>query len=303
MVLGIGTGNPIGIIGGLFHMLNNSVYKSCLFLGLGEVEKKTGTDNLDNLGGLSGKMPLTLFTMLTASLAISGIPPLNGFFSKWLIYQGVISTLSVRNPLIPALCLVAALFGSALTLASFMKLLHSIFFARRGAEKVLEGKNDVKGNWVLILPQVILAVMCIALGVFAYPLIVNPVFSRMVRFEVAGIWRPDIAAGLIILGVLIGLLVYAISRIKMRVTPPFVGGEEITPQMRVSGTDFYLSIREISIFGKIYEWAEKKYFDIYEIIRKWVMFFSGVFRALHTGSLPFYLLWIAVGLVIILLVM
>lgn len=76
MVLGIGTGNPIGIAGGLFHMLNNAIYKSCLFLSGGSVEEKTGTTDLSKLGGLGKFMPVTFACFLVASLSISGVPPL-----------------------------------------------------------------------------------------------------------------------------------------------------------------------------------------------------------------------------------
>ncbi|HUV07701.1 MAG TPA: proton-conducting transporter membrane subunit, partial [Spirochaetia bacterium] len=92
MVLGIGTMNPIGIVGGLFHMVNNSIYKSCLFLCAGAVERKTGTNDLGSLGGLGRSMPFTFVACLTAALAISGVPPFNGFVSKWLVYQGIIGT-------------------------------------------------------------------------------------------------------------------------------------------------------------------------------------------------------------------
>ena len=81
MVLGIGTGLPIGIAGGLFHMLNNAIYKCCLFLAGGAVEKKTGTTELSQLGGLARFMPLTFTAALVASLSISGVPPFNGFRS------------------------------------------------------------------------------------------------------------------------------------------------------------------------------------------------------------------------------
>lgn len=129
MVLGIGTGNPLGIAGGLFHMVNNAIYKSCLFLSGGAVEKRTGTTNLEKLGGFAKIMPISFVTFLIASLAISGVPPLNGFASKWLIYQGIIET--VRNGgYLWVLWLVAAMFGSALTLASFMKLTHAVFLGQ-----------------------------------------------------------------------------------------------------------------------------------------------------------------------------
>ncbi|MEA3432118.1 MAG: hypothetical protein U9R01_05530, partial [candidate division WOR-3 bacterium] len=132
---------------------------------------------------------------------------------------------------------------------------------------------------------------------------INPVFKRILPFETVGIWRPELTTGLIIVGILLGLLIYGISKVKVRVTPEFIGGEKIRPDMRVSGTDFYLTISEIPLFERIYSWAKREFFDIYEILKTWVFFFSRIFRLAHTGSLPFYLLWIAVGLAVILLIM
>jgi formate hydrogenlyase subunit 3/multisubunit Na+/H+ antiporter MnhD subunit len=304
MVLGIGTGNPIGICGGLFHMMNHAIYKSCLFLGLGNVERRTGTDDLDRLGGLAGKMPLTLFTMFTASLAISGIPPLNGFFSKWLIYQGVIQTFSVRNPFVPALCLIAALFGSALTLASFAKLIHAIFLARSDDTGPRQGGvTAVAGGEppLLMVPQLILAIACIALGIFAGPIIIKPVLAKISGFHPMGVWQPELAFTLVIAGVILGLLMYGVSRVKVRTVKGFIGGEEITPDMKVSGTGFYLTIEQIPLFGKIYGQARKGFFDLYEILKTWVFFFAKAFKFVHCGSLPFYLLWLIGGLAVILI--
>ena len=135
MVLGIGTGIPIGIAGGLFHMINHAIYKSCLFLTGGSVEYKQGTSELSKLGGLAKVMPITFICCLIASFSISGVPPFNGFVSKWMVYQGVLSAITnSKFQIIVILCLAAAMFGSALTLASFMKLLHAIFLGQ-GKEK------------------------------------------------------------------------------------------------------------------------------------------------------------------------
>ncbi|MGQ9708838.1 MAG: complex I subunit 5 family protein, partial [bacterium] len=90
MVLGVGTGIPVGIAGGLFHMLNNAIYKTGLFLAGGAVEHWAKTDELEKLGGVAERMPLTFLSFLLCAMAIAGVPPLNGFFSKWMIYQGVL---------------------------------------------------------------------------------------------------------------------------------------------------------------------------------------------------------------------
>ena len=116
MVMGIGTGTALGLAGGLFHMLNNAIYKSCLFLGAGVVEKRTGTVDLDRLGGLATRLPVTFAVCLIASLSISGIPPLNGFASKWMVYQAVIDSGHDSGSMLWVVWLTAAMFGSAFTL-------------------------------------------------------------------------------------------------------------------------------------------------------------------------------------------
>ena len=88
--LGISYGNPtmavLGFTGGLLHVVNHAVFKSLLFLGAGSVLHATGTGELDRLGGLLRRMPVTGATFLVGAAAISGLPPLNGFVSEFLIY-------------------------------------------------------------------------------------------------------------------------------------------------------------------------------------------------------------------------
>ncbi|MBU1862854.1 MAG: hypothetical protein KKH94_04215, partial [Candidatus Omnitrophica bacterium] len=167
MVLGIGTGSPIGIAGGLFHMLNHAIYKSCLFLSGGAVEKQAGSTDLDKLGGLVKTMPITFVTFLIASFAISGVPPFNGFASKWMIYQGIIDTAREGGHLW-ILWLVSAMFGSALTLASFMKLVHAIFLGQPSLEQSVARKKKGEVRPAMWFPTGILAGLCIIFGVFAY---------------------------------------------------------------------------------------------------------------------------------------
>ena len=92
VVLGIGTGTALGLAAGLFHALNHAVYKCCLFLCAGAVEKAAGTSDLDRLGRAEQTMPLTFAVCVIAALSISGIPPLNGFASKWMVYQAIIGS-------------------------------------------------------------------------------------------------------------------------------------------------------------------------------------------------------------------
>ncbi len=105
-------------------MVNNAIYKSGLFLVAGNVEDRFGTDNIELLGGSAKYMPLTFLAAVIFSLSISGVPPLNGFASKWLIYQGIIdfgNGTGIANRLW-MLWLALAVLGSALTLASFHEI-------------------------------------------------------------------------------------------------------------------------------------------------------------------------------------
>ncbi|MFH1768815.1 MAG: monovalent cation/H+ antiporter subunit D family protein [Candidatus Omnitrophota bacterium] len=123
IMLGIGLNSPLGILGGLFHLFNHSVFKSLLFLNSGAIEYATGTRNLEEMGGLREKMPVTASTSMVASMAISGIPPFNGFWSKIIIIIACIEA----NRLGLA---VWAVIGSILTLASFMKVQKYAFFGK-----------------------------------------------------------------------------------------------------------------------------------------------------------------------------
>ena len=300
MVLGIGTGNPIGIAGGLFHMLNNAIYKSCLFLGAGAVEQKAKTTDLEKLGGLAKVMPVTFVTFLVASLAISGVPPFNGFVSKWMIYQGIIETAKQGGGLW-IIWLVAALFGSALTLASFMKLVHAVFLGQPSSLKLESGSRKQEVSFTMWIPTVILAGLCIIFGVFAYnwplKMFILPSISQEVKF--LGLWNASLATVLIGAGIIIGGIIYFLGTItKTREAEIFVGGEILKehPDMRISGTEFYNTIRSLGVLKTIYKLAERKVFDIYDVGTKVIFRFNKVLRYIHNGILSTYLSWCLLGM-------
>ena len=302
MVLGIGTGNPIGIAGALFHMVNNAVYKSCLFLCGGSVEKRTGTTDLDKLGGLAKYMPVTFATFLVASLSISGIPPFNGFVSKWMIYQGIIESAGPKNPLW-IVWLVAAMFGSALTVASFMKLLHAVFLGRPARDF-----RDVKEvNFSMLFPAVVLAIICFIFGVFAFvvPLKIFILPALNTTLTYLGTWSPIIATALIGIGIIAGLLVYLVFRSKkeFRVVPAFVGGEEADSIERISGTEFYNTIKDVKALGAIYKKEASGDLDIYNAARAFIYYFTRRLQHLHNGVLPTYIVWCLLGMVGMFLIM
>jgi NADH:ubiquinone oxidoreductase subunit 5 (subunit L)/multisubunit Na+/H+ antiporter MnhA subunit len=295
MIIGIGTASPVGIAGGLFHMLNHAVYKSSLFLVGGAVEKKAGTADLEDLGGLAKFMPVTFLCFLVASLSISGIPPFNGFVSKWMVYQGIIESAGAKDHAW-VVWLSAAMFGSALTIASFMKLIHAIFLGRRS-----EGAGDVKEAGVaMLLPMLALAAICVIFGVFAFilPLKILIAPAIGVALSYAGTWSPVIATALIGAGVVLGLLVYLILMPRnVRTTEHFVGGADPESLPRVSGTDFYNTVKELAPLKGVYRREEEGSLDIYNVCKKPVYSLAGMLQSLHNGVLPTYMVWCLVGMV------
>lgn len=306
MVLGIGTGMPIGIAGGIFHMLNHAIYKSCLFLSAGNVEHNIKTSELDELGGLAKSMPITWICCLIASLSISGIPPFNGFVSKWMIYQGLLGQLSAAGSAIRVtaiFCLVAAMFGSAFTLASFMKLLYAAFLGRSNPSR--EGlDNEV--SWAMWLPCAVLAFFCVVFGVFAFVLplkyFIFPAVSAYVPVNaqsLSGSWSPVLASGLILLGLLIGYVIFKSGRLKLKMRQDaFYTGCESVPRGQentVTGTEFYNTVKEMGLLKRIYRMSERGVFDIYEQA-KGIFSVSRLLRYLHNGILPTYIVWMLLGM-------
>lgn len=158
VVLGIGLGTPLGILGGLFHLFNHSIFKSLLFLNSGAVVYATGTRDLRKMGGLGERMPVTGLTSLVASMSIAGVPPFNGFWSKLMIIAACIQA----GRFIYA---GAAVLASILTLASFLKVRKFAFSGRPG--KGPAGVKEVPA--VMRISMIALAVICLVGGLLLLP--------------------------------------------------------------------------------------------------------------------------------------
>jgi multicomponent Na+:H+ antiporter subunit A len=303
MILGFGLGSMIGVAAGLFHMINNALYKSGLFLSAGCVEYRTGKEDIDDLGGLSKAMPFTFFASLVFAMSISGVPPFNGFASKWMIYQGIIdfgSGSGIGNKLW-VVWLGLAVMGSALTLASFIKLIGGIFLGRRKAE--FENIREVPV--FMWLPIIILAVSCIFFGVFATNFIVQKLFMPVSgAFQFKGFWNSSSVSLLVLISIILGIIFYlAFNLKKFRTEDSFIGGEKIQDQTSYSTSEFYKTIGEFRFFSWIYKKAEERWFDIYDMSKQFVLWFSHQLSEAHTGVLPAYIIWVFAGLIVMLLIM
>ena len=166
----------------LFHVLNHSIFKSLLFFGSGAVLTATGERDMEKLGGLIHGMPLTAFTFLAGCMAISALPPLNGFVSEWLIFQAIL--LSPELPqwglklLVPAVGGMLAL-SAALAAACFVKAF-GVSFLGRPRTTAAAGAQEVD-RWSLAA-MFIFAGLCLLIGIIPGPIIdtLAPVVNTLV---------------------------------------------------------------------------------------------------------------------------
>jgi len=139
----IGFGHPaagaLGLIAALYHTLNHAVFKGLLFLGAGSILHSTGMRNLNDMGGLIRGMPKTAFYFLIGALAISALPPLNGFVSEWLTFQTALQATVLQHgvvrSLLPLFAATLALAG-ALTAMCFVKVYGIAFLGRRASRPI-----------------------------------------------------------------------------------------------------------------------------------------------------------------------
>jgi len=301
MILGIGTAVPAGIIGGLFHMINNALYKSGLFLSAGAVEKEAGTTDLARLGGLGRKMPVTFGCFLVLALSISGVPPFNGFFSKELVYDG-----ALERGLIFYL---AALIGSFLTAASFLKLGHAAFLGKLNREN----DNVKEVSWPMLFPMLTLAIFCIFFGLFnALPIdkLIQPVLGE--RLAEGHKFSGFPSNMLLVIATLVVLAAAFLNHLY--------GFKK-----KGSGLKAVDHIHYAPGLSQIYGWAEKGFFDPYNIGLKFSLLFSQIafscdrgidwiynifvvglaaafgriLRRLHSGNYSTYLSWSLLGVVFV----
>ncbi|MCX5680605.1 MAG: proton-conducting transporter membrane subunit [Candidatus Omnitrophica bacterium] len=303
MVLGIGTMTPVGIVGGLFHMINNAMYKSCLFLTGGAVEKEAGTTDLDKLGGLGLKMPITFACFIITALSISGVPPFNGFFSKELVYDGALERGRIFY--------FAAVLGSFFTAASFLKLGHAAFLGK------LDSRNSKvkEASWYMLIPMILIALSCVVFGIYnGLPIdrIIRPALGNAIHggHSFAGFPKNmALVAGTVV--VLIAALLNHLYGVKK--TGKGLGAVD--------------HIHNVPGLSWIYDKAERGYFDPYNIGRILVkaaalilssldkiidFFFSNVvvwaadttglvIRKMHNGSHKMYIMWSLVATVIVII--
>ncbi len=155
IIIGLGLGNMLGLVGALFHIFNHALFKSLLFLNSGAVQYRLHTRDIEEMGGLENRMPVTSITSVFGTLSIAGIPPFNGFWSKLFIILGALAAGKV-------LVAVLGILVSVFTLGYFLIIQRKVFF----------GKLNVKWNDIREAPfamscaVILLAAACLLTGVF-----------------------------------------------------------------------------------------------------------------------------------------
>ena len=302
----VGLCTALGLSAGLYHAMNHTLFKGLLFLAAGAVLHETGTTDLGKLGGLSKKMPHTTVLFLIGAFSISGIPPFNGFASKWMIYQATYQKAVESGNIGFLLVTIIALVTSVLTLASFVKVSQSVFFGQ--LPKELEHVKEV--SFGMRLAMGIFALLCVLTGLFpdlVTTYITEPaaravfcvgqyinamgfdgsaVAESAVGFAHVGVWEP-ISWLLILCIALLAITIVAVASKYDNVSQRsgdavdskyelFYGGEA-QEFSQVGGGDLF--------WGFKHNW--RGYFD--------------VMHRLHSGVLNDYALWAVVDLALVLL--
>lgn len=303
----VGLCTALGVSAGLYHAMNHTLFKGLLFLAAGAVLHETGTTDLGKLGGLSRKMPHTTVLFLIGAFSISGIPPFNGFASKWMIYQATYQKAVESGNIGFLLVTIIALVTSVLTLASFVKVSQSVFFGQLPKEL----KNVKEVPFGMRFAMGIFALLCVLTGLFpnlVTTYITEPaaraVFSvaqyigamgfdasgvaaeGAVSFAHVGVWEP-ISWLLILCIALLSVTIVAVASKYDKVSQRsgeavdskyelFYGGEA-QEFSQVGGGDLF--------WGFKHNW--RGYFD--------------VMHRLHSGVVNDYALWAVVDLALVLL--
>jgi len=294
MLLGVLIADDLGSAGGLMHVFNHATYQAVLFMAVTAVIHRTGTSDLNQLGGLVARMPLSFVAMLVGIIGLAGLPPMNGFVSKWLIYRSLIID---GSPLL----FLGAVIGTLGTILSVYKLIHNTFLGQLRLEHV-----DVEeAPSSMIWPMMILSTVVFVTGYFpglvldwvaaAQATIGLPVLPHSlggVPSDKGGldmIW----VVSVLLAGFGIGTLVFLAGGRSKRVhqLDNYAGGHFLTAETRYQYSDnFYPGLMHLigPWYRKSFRWAER---GLVSTIDTASLFMQGLYRQTQPA---FYLLMVVV---------
>jgi hydrogenase-4 component B len=336
----------LALIAGLYHTINHALFKALLFLGAGAVLHATHTRNMEEMGGLIKRMPKTALFFLVGAVAISALPPLNGFVSEWLTYQALLqgfgTTASLVRIMFPLAGAMLALTG-ALAAACFVKAFGITFLAQPRSE---EARQAHEVSATMLTGMGLLTGACVFLGLFPTTFITlfDPITQQLTGERLSE--RLSLSSGLVLgngqllggtvstFGILLtglcllpipfGLWLMFGRKAKTRIGPTWdCGLRGLTPSMEYTATGFSKPIR--MIFKSLFrprrevqrEYDYSPYFAktlrfeshieeafvtrLYRPLNRGILRLSRRMRALQTGSIQAYLIYIFITLLLLLM--
>ena len=258
----------LALIAGLYHTINHAVFKGLLFLGAGAVLHTTHTRDMEQMGGLAKRMPQTAFFFLVGAVAISALPPLNGFVSEWLTYQSLLQGFGTTDSLLRLMFPIGgALLAltSALAAACFVKAFGITFLAQPRSEAAAQAHE---APLTMLLGQGVLVAACVFLGLFptVFLRVLDPLTQQLTGLQISQ--QLTLANGLVLSGVnqnggtvsTLGIAVLGVvlmfiplalwlafgQKTKTRIGPTWdCGHKGLTPRMEYTATGFSKPIRMI----------------------------------------------------------
>jgi len=291
MVLGVALGTSLGVTGGIFHIVNHTSYIALLFLVVGAVEYRTnGIRDLNSLGGLIKRMPITFIGALIGVCGLIGLPLTNGFVSKWLIYKSLILQ---GHPFLAF----GALIGTWGTILSLYKFLHNMFLGQ-----LPERYNGIKKAPVSMqFPIIILSLIIILFGILpGIPLkVINSIVTSFglqslniniwgIASETGALNTINIFAAILV----VGLMVWLIFRAGRKAEPlpqedTYAAGAAIPREKYHYTVDFY---------NPLYRMISPYLRDVIDEFYSWIA--TGVkglcngIRHVYTGDVGYYVMYI-----------
>ena len=284
MLLGVLMADDLGSAGGLMHVFNHATYQAMLFMSVTAVIHRTGTSDLNRLGGLVARMPLSFLAMLVGIIGLAGLPPMNGFVSKWLIYRGLIIE---GNPLL----FVGAVIGTLGTILSVYKLIHNTFLGQLRLEHVEVDEAPLS----MLVPMMLLATIVFVTGYFpglvldwvaaAQAAAGLPVLAHHlggVAVDKGGldmIW----VVSILLAGIGMGALIFLSGNRSKRVhqLDNYAGGHFLTADTRYQYSDnFYPGLMHLigPWYRKSFRWLERGFISAVETASQGM---QGLYRAAH----------------------
>lgn len=254
IILGLSLGTTLGLTGGLLHFVNHMFFKDLLFLAAGAIMVQAHAHNLDEVSGLGKKMPWTLGFFMVGALSLAGVPPFSGFSSKWVIYEAAMAQGQVFLAIL-------SLAGSVLSMAYFIKFMHSAFFGTpsKNTEHVKEAPLT------MLIPMGVLSALSVIFGIMpGVPVMViskilalagfeAPVYSLFSIKTPLGEWQVGLITIAILLAFALGLVLLFSGKRKVRYTDAYTCGITSLDQDEVNPSSNNLYETPASLVGKLHK--------------------------------------------------